>query len=101
MFMTALLGTPDSSEGPISNINGVLLGIAMCPRCYWCEAPVVGVRDCTVVGGGATLLTIRTNTALADASRVESVSGGEVLGAALITWLKETVETVEVVRKVV
>ena len=53
------------------------------------------------MGGGATLLTIRINTALADASRVESVSGGKVLGAALITWLKETVETVEVVRKVV
>jgi hypothetical protein len=34
-------------------------------------------------------------------SKVESMSGGSALGAALITWLKDTEETVEVARKVV
>jgi len=44
--------------------------------------------------------TIRNSTPI-EASRMESMSGGEVLEAALITWLKDTEETVEVVRKVV
>ena len=40
---------------------GVLLGIALSPpECYWCEVLVVGVRDCTVVGGGATLLKVHS-----------------------------------------
>jgi hypothetical protein len=38
---------------------------------------------------------------LIELSRVESMSGGAALGAALITWLKDTEETVEVARKVV
>jgi hypothetical protein len=36
-----------------------------------------------------------------EASKMESMSGGEVLGAALITWLKDMEETIEVTRKVV
>jgi hypothetical protein len=36
-----------------------------------------------------------------EASNMKSMSGGEVLGAALITWLKDTEETIEVARKVV
>ena len=36
---------------------GAFMDIALSPPGdYWCEALVVGVRDCTVVGGGATLL---------------------------------------------
>jgi hypothetical protein len=34
-------------------------------------------------------------------SKVESMSGGAALGAGLMTWLKDTEETVEVARKVV
>jgi hypothetical protein len=36
-----------------------------------------------------------------EAIRMESMSGGEVLEAALITWLKHTEETIELARKVV
>jgi hypothetical protein len=44
--------------------------------------------------------TIRNLTPI-EASKMELMSGGEVLGAALITWLKDTEETIEVARKVV
>ena len=38
-------------------LTGAFMDIALSPPGdYWCEALVVGVRDCTVVGGGATLL---------------------------------------------
>jgi hypothetical protein len=43
--------------------------------------------------------TIRNLTPI-EASKMELMSGGEVLGAALITWLKDTEETIEVARKV-
>ena len=36
-----------------------------------------------------------------EASKIESMSGGEVLGSALITWLKDTKEKIEVAWKVV
>jgi hypothetical protein len=48
--------------------------------------------------------TFRTTSALIELSRAESMRGGELgasLGAALITWLKDTEETVDVARKVV
>jgi hypothetical protein len=45
--------------------------------------------------------TIRSNSVPIESIRVESMSGGEVLGATLITWLKDTEETVQVARKVV
>jgi hypothetical protein len=41
--------------------------------------------------------TIRTNPNLVDMSSLES----QVLGAALVTWIKETEETTEVVKQVV
>jgi hypothetical protein len=44
---------------------------------------------------------LNTVPALEEADEVESIPGGAVLGAALITWLKETEETVEVAKKVV
>jgi hypothetical protein len=41
--------------------------------------------------------TIRTNPNLVDMSRLES----QVFGAALVTWIKETEQTTEVVKQVV
>jgi len=43
---------------------------------------------------------IRANPTLEDASEVESLTGGAVLGAAFIAWLKDTEETVEVAKNV-
>jgi hypothetical protein len=44
--------------------------------------------------------TFRSNSTQIQLIRVESMSRGAALGAALITWLKDTEETVEVARKV-
>ena len=43
---------------------------------------------------------LNTAPTLEEADEVESMPGGAVLGAALIAWLKETEEPVEVAKKV-
>ena len=47
------------------------------------------------------LANTNSNLTLIEVSKMESMSGCEVLGATLITWLKDTEETFEVARKVV
>jgi hypothetical protein len=47
------------------------------------------------------LLNTICNLTPIEVSKMESMSGGEVLRAAIITWLKDTEETIEVARKVV
>jgi hypothetical protein len=44
---------------------------------------------------------LNTDPALEEADEVETILGGAVLGPALIAWLRETEETVEVAKKVV